>query len=746
MFASYDPDPDWLLVQEGFDARTNKHYEGAMAQGSGFLQLRASFEEGLADEPQDAEFVRTAESVTVEKPRFPVSRQGTFVPGVVGRDPLLNEVLLNLPFAADLAVFADGERFDLSRSRWTSHRRELDLRDGVLSRSAVWEASCGAAIELRWKRLVSMARPSLVYQELEARVLRGSAVLRCEAAVDGRCRTNGRVHTRTVSASADREGSAELALRTLEGVDLLYRMVLGAPDAAVRSAGADGERTFAAAEIAAAAGDAVLFSKRTVVATSRDGGVAADPGRFRNDDPGAFSASAAELYREHRDAWASYLERAGVEARGDPSVRKALRFSVYHLLRAPAKGDPRVSVCAKGHAGEAYFGRVFWDVDIYLLPFYCHAAPEIARDLVLFRCNCLDGARRNARRLGYPGARFPWESGTSGDEQCALWQYADGEVHITADVAYAIAYYAEATGDDDFLRDRGLEVLAETARYWLARIDFGPDGRGHLLGVMGPDEYKHFTRDNAYTVRMVQENLRLPLRLFDRLWAGDPDGAASFLGRIGATRGELEILSRAADSLRIPTSADGSLVLQCAEWEDYADIDIGSLWKDPSKPFGASVSQERIYRSKALKQADVLALMMMFPKEFSPAQVRAAFDHYEPRTTHDSSLSPVVHALVAARIGEAAAAGRFLRMAAALDLDAGRGGAAEGVHIANCGALWQAAAFGRLGLSFDGAGTPSCAPRAIDGLDAVSLAFERRGRRWRTDAGQGEETAAPVRV
>jgi len=341
---------------------------------------------------------------------------------------------------------------------------------------------------------------------------------------------------------------------------------------------------------------------------------------------------------------------------------------------------------AKGYAGDAYFGRFFWDTEVYLLPFYLYTDPERARTFVEFRIQTLPGARANARSYGYPGARYAWESDSEGYERCACWQYRDHEIHVTGDVVYAFAHFDRACPSVNFLRRRAAEAVVETARYWMSRIDYR-DGENtpSLLGVMGPDEYSPLTSNNAYTNRMAAFALQL---------------ASGEIGRAGgANEEERAAFAKTAAALPIPRSSNGRLVLQCEEFEKMADPRFDELWHDRTTAYATHASQERLYRSKAMKQADVLMLMALFPWEFSDEEVRAAWDYYLPFTTHDSSLSAGIHAIIACRLGLAEDAWKFWTMTAGHDLDIARRGAAEGIHIANAAASWMVVVFGFAGIA-----------------------------------------------
>lgn len=680
----------WILEQSSFDPATAKAFEGLFTQGWSWVHVRGSYEQPLPGEVQDAAYERRAANVTSEKFRERVSKWGCYVPGVFGPHPTLNAEMVNLPWPLELRVVVDGvelepgveshspaaacrpsppqarrsEERPEDQQPWSmpqGDRRRLDVRTGVLTREVTWRVG-GKTLELVFERFVSSVREGLIAQRISAR-----ASERCEieliAGIDGRVRTNGHDHFTLLQFGA-RGAWIACDVRT-DGDD------------AVRAACAlrhDGEGTQVELEerrgawraVIAAGAEPVMAEKITLV---RPGD---SPVPSLKDLP-LFDG----LLREHAAHMQRQWEACDVEIEGDDDSQLAMRAALYHLLRAHPRTST-VAIDAKGYAGEAYWGRFFWDTEAYLLPFYMHTQPELGRQLCAFRVRTLEGARANAKRYGYEGARYAWESDHRGIECCPNWQYADHEVHVTADVVYGFEHYARATGDEAFVSGEAGQAVLETARYWLGRVSRrAGDERVHLLGVMGPDEHTPIASNNAYTNRMVQRALELAARLAED--AGER-------GRFAA----------AARGLSLPRA--GELVLQCEEWPLLAEPEFDRTWLDRGRTYAAQVSQERLYRSKCLKQADVLMLMAMLPHEFSDAEVAAAWRAYVPYTTHDSSLSPGAHALVALRLGMREEAWKFWQRGKGLDLDVSHGGAAEGIHIAACGAMWQMAIYGFAGV------------------------------------------------
>ncbi len=669
----------WLLTESAFNPKTAKAYEGLFTQGSGYLHVRGSLEEHLSDCPQNIDRLRKPTNVTAE--RFPEtkSKWGTYVPGIYGPHPLLNWELINLPWFLGIALYVDGEKLDMELGCIRDYKRELCLRTATLTRGLTWCTKSGKTLKIFFKRFASAARPQLFIQRVRVIPLQDTTIV-VHSGIDADVRTNGHNHFRSVDFS--RTGNNSLCCTVLtDGNDTVWIETCLLADGAISwDWQRDDRRAELETKVEIQAGAEFVLEKRSAVCTTRD----LTNVTCREILDAAFQHTYEELHAEHCAVWEERWNRSDVQIEGDDTSQLAMRCAIYHLLRAHVPNDPRVAIDAKGYAGEAYFGRFFWDTEMYLLPFYLYTDPERARTLVGFRIRTLPGAKETAASYGYGGAKYPWEADRDGHDSCPNWQYADHEIHVTADVVYGFAHYAAATGEESFLTTECAEAIVETARYWLQRIDWRK-GEKHpsILGVMGPDEYSPITNNNSYTNRMVKFALSL---------------AAQVGPHAGASSEECKQFLHVAELLPIPRREDG-LVLQCEEFEKLAEPRFDELWIDRSLPFAAQVSQERLYRSKCLKQADVLMMMMLFPKDFTEWEIQAAWDYYLPYTTHDSSLSAGVHAIIACRLGLREQAWEFWKKTCGLDLDLRQGGAAEGIHIANAGASWQVAIFGFAGMA-----------------------------------------------
>lgn len=456
----------------------------------------------------------------------------------------------------------------------------------------------------------------------------------------------------------------------------------------------------------------------------RDGGVFERIGAYDPEPDVAATAgkSAAatgfdRLLREHERAWARRWRDAEVIVDGDPGLQHAIRFALFHLMSS-VDGEGAAAVGARGLSGSAYRGHVFWDSDVFVLPFLAATHPAAARAMLEYRVRRLPAARAAAHRLGRDGARFPWESAAGGGDvtppqvrlptgEVAAVHTGESEEHIVADVAWAAGCYLDWTADADFAAGPGRDLLVETARYWASRVRADAGGSAHIDAVTGPDEYHEHVDDNAYTAVMARWNLRR---------------AAALPGVAAADR----VAWRAvADALVDGYHPRSGLYEQFGGFFALEPLVIAEMVR---RPVAADLllGAARTARSQVIKQADVLMLHHLVPDEVVPGSLPANLDFYEPRTAHGSSLSPAVHAALLARVGRFEAALHWLDVAARIDLDDLTATTAGGLHLATMGGLWQALAFGVAGVRAAG-GRLVVDPRLPPGWGALELGLRFRG-------------------
>jgi trehalose/maltose hydrolase-like predicted phosphorylase len=423
-----------------------------------------------------------------------------------------------------------------------------------------------------------------------------------------------------------------------------------------------------------------------------------------------------QLLAGHRAAWGQRWDGTCVWIPDDLGAQLAVRFALFHLWSSVASHD-EAAVGARGLTGPGYAGHVFWDADVFVLPALCSMRPAAARAMLEYRLRRLPQARTNARLRGLSGARFPWESAATGAEVTPVSRRANGEwvpvltgqleEHIVADVAWAACHYAAWTGDSTFLTGAGHDLVTDTARYWASRCWTDVDGRAHIRHVIGPDEYHEAVDDNVYTNVLARWTLRRGADLtaspeeaaaWRELAASLVDGFDPGTGRHEQFRGYDQLEPLLATDLGTPPLA--------------ADLLLGSA---------------RVSASQVVKQPDVLMAHHLLPGELPAGSLAADLDHYLPRTSHGSSLSPAVTASLLARAGRADEAVGMLDIALRLDLDDLTGMTGSGLHLATLAGVWQALLFGFAGARVE-AGTLSLDPVLPSRWGSLRLRFRCMGR------------------
>ena len=587
----------------------------------------------------------------------------TIADGVIGTSaaPLLAHPAA-MPDVVAAGIYDGGGQFTdlLAAPRWAHLEgelqpgdrvvRRLDLRTGVLA-----EAIDGSTT-VRSVRFSSLARP-------------GVAVLRAE--VDRPERSSALTAPAGAVLSGLEEGYEWMATR-----------------------GNGGSITAAAWQQRAATG----LDRVAAYVPGPDG---AEPDRAVAALTGALDIGFDGLLSGHRRAWSRRWELADISIGGDEHLQTEIRTALFHLM-ASAADHGEAAVGARGLTGHAYRGHVFWDADLFVLPFLAATEPPAARAMLEYRFNRLPAALAAAQVEGHRGARFPWESADSGFDvtprsgrdhagRVVPIRTGEAEVHIVGDVAWAACCYVDWTGDAEFAAGAGLRILVETARFWASRIRLDRSGRAHIYGVIGPDEYHEPVDDNAYTNVLARWNLRRALAAATELGAGTVDDV------------ELQSWADLADRLIDGFDKETGVYEEFAGFFRLEPLLIRDV--APQRPITADLllGPARVHGAQVVKQADVLMLHHLLPDEVEPGSLRANLDYYEPRTAHGSSLSPGMHAALFARAGRLDEALANLRIAASIDFDDLSQTGAGGVHLAAMGGVWQALAYGFVGVRPQGA-------------------------------------------
>ncbi len=679
----------WSIVQKEFEPEKQHHSETIFTIGNGYLGTRGVFEEGYPDE-----------------------ERSTFVHGVFDDVPVVFTELANIPDWMELEVILAGERFSLATGQILSFERHLDLATATLQREVRWRSPRGRTTRLVFERFASLADPHLAGVRLQILPEDYDGIVEARAGIDGQADNLGFKHW-TPMAQKTGAHQAWLHCRTrATAIDLVMGITLevtGGQSAAYRPWDTRGHPTLAA-RARVSRGQALTVQKWAVFYTSRE--VKKPLSQVQRRLNALHKLCWEDAWAAHTAAWNAEWQRCDVEIDGDPEAQLAVRFNIFQLLIAAPRQDERVNIGAKTLSGYGYRGHAFWDTEIFMLPFFTYTRPEIAHNLLSYRWHNLSGARLKAQANGYHGAQYPWESAGTGEEVTPTWvpHYADRtkqiriwtgdiEIHISADIAYAIWQYWRATGDDEFMIRRGAEVILDTARFWASRVEWISERQRYEINdIIGPDEYHDHVDNSAYTNILTRWHLQTALGLTTWLQEKAPAVWQKYRTYLRLTQAELKNWQTVCERIYIPYDPQTGLIEQFSGYFQRKDVNLAEL-EPRTQSIQSLFGIEGACETQVLKQPDVLMLLYLLPDVYDERTLRANYAYYTPRTDHTfgSSLGPSIQAIMACKVGDPAAYEHFMRAARA-DLFDVRGNAGDGIHGASAGGLWQAVVFGFAGL------------------------------------------------
>jgi beta-phosphoglucomutase len=710
---------DWIVLETQFSPEFLHARETVFTIGNGYLGTRGSFEEGY---PQDI--------------------PATLIHGVFDTVPIVYTELANCPDWLPLSISINGESFRLDQGTILRYERSLDLRQGLLARKVRWCSPHGRTVDLCFERWASMVDPHVLAVRCEICPLDFEGFVEVQASLNGYPENQGFNHWELIrQGKGDR--SIWLSSRTRGShvnLGMTAQMTLFGADTPLQSTSVPGYPTLSTTFLVSA-GERYAVEKIMTVYTSRE-----------TEDPleAALARQAAlsdykTLRQEHTDAWAEIWEKSDVDIEGDTRAQLALRYNLFQLLICGSRTDDRVSIPAKTLSGFGYRGHVFWDTEIFILPFFTFTQPDTARRLLNYRYHTLDGARRKALNYGYKGAMYAWESADTGDEVTPRWSlpnqpYAedvriwcrDQEIHISADIAFAIWQYWQATQDDEWLRDYGAEIILDTAIFWSSRVDLNiKSERYEIREVIGADEYHEHVSNNAFTNRMAQWHFEQALFVCDWLHNNYPDKITELHSRLNLSEERRARWRDIAQNIWIPYDVNTGLIEEFEGFFKLKDIDLAA-YEPRKQSMQALLGIEGANQHQVLKQPDVLMLMylMRFNQSFPYDEklLEVNWDYYAPRTdiTYGSSLGPAIHAILSSDLQKNAEAYERFMQAAMVDLEDVRDNAADGIHGASAGGLWQAAVFGFGGVQLTPEG-PVATPHLPPGWTRLRFRLHWRG-------------------
>ncbi len=697
---SVTEDSRWLLTIDGWNPKWEPAVESVCALVNGYCGVRAAVEEG-SSVSRPATFVNGVFDAAHEL----VAQAATTPEHQVIAAP--TPELVKAPDWSRIRVIIEGVPLQLEKDHLLQQTRTLDMRRGVLVRE--WRVHDGMrTTRLRSLRFASLDDRHLLGQFLEITPEDWSGEIALEMLVEGEITSEGGVrHLVGVHTHQESDRLLISAVTSERKVSLC----LGAWARLTTHQGRqiDGTRECQERTLVhrwtfrAERGQSYTCERLCALFTSRDAPQPAELVLERLN--GGIATGLPALLKASARAWALRWGSADIHIDGDDVIQQQTRFALYHLIGCANPEDERASPGARSLTGERYKGHVFWDTEIFVLPFFVFTHPPTARALLMYRYHTLPAAREKAQALGYKGALYAWESTDTGVDVTPPFVFnAAGERleiltglqehHISADIGYAIWQYWKTTNDQEFFIQAGAEMLFEIARFWASRVFQGKDGHFHIRNVIGPDEYHETVNDNAYTNCMARWVLRRGIEAAGWLRVHHPEQFTALVDTVGLDEGEIVVWSRVAEKLVDNCERTTGIIEQ---YRGYFDLQPADLRKhDPRRQtMDVILGWQPLSKTQIIKQADVVMLLVLLGDHYPRHVWEANYRFYEPRTSHDSSLSASFHALMAARLGDLNDAERFFHIAANIDLDFEQGvTAAGGVHIAALGGMWQALVFG----------------------------------------------------
>jgi alpha,alpha-trehalose phosphorylase len=720
------PVEGWHVRETDFDLDSLPQSETIFSVSNGYLGLRGNLEEGA-----------------------PAFERGTYLNGFYESRPIVypesaygyavdDQAMLNVTDGKMISMVVDGDPFDVRTGELIEHNRVLDLRQGFVGREVVWESPSGRRISVRTRRLVSLTVPHLACMEYEVEALGPPEASPMAIEITSQLLANesdlrqsddpremaaywGQVLKPVWSFSdGDRIGLGHRVDRAELSMFCLTDHVVDSPvEFAAETTREDGSRIDRHYRVSLHAGQAVRIRKYLVYCYGDDDEAPGIPERIAGWMDSAREWSFEDLLDAQVNRLDEFWRECHIDIVGDDSLRQAVRFALFQVLQASALTDCN-GIPAKGLTGQGYNGHYFWDSEAYVLHALTYIAPDQAKESLRYRHSTLPRARQRAAELSRKGAMFPWRT-INGEEASSFFPAGTAEYHINGDIAHAIRHYAEISGDDAFLFAEGIEVLAETARFWLSLGFYNPRraGRFCINEVTGPDEYTALVDNNTFTNLMAKSNLAFAADVVDRMRDEVPDALAALVDKIGLADDEPAAWRAAAEAMYVHYDDERGVHGQDDSFLDKEPWDFAGTPAE-NYPLLLHYHPLDLYRSQVIKQADLVMAMFLHGGEFTDEQKTANFEYYDPITTADSSLSMCVQAIMAAEVGQLDKAWEYTQRTALTDLHNVQHNVHDGIHIASQAGTWLALACGFGGLRNQG-GVLHFRPQLPPDLEALGF-------------------------
>ena len=694
----YFAEDEWSVIEEGFDPAYNRVSESIMSLGNGRMGQRANFEEQYSGD----------------------TFQGTYVAGVYYPDktrvgwwkngyPEYFAKVLNATNWIGLDISLDGEALDLAKCEIMDFRRELNMQQGYLERSFRARMASGKELEVNTRRFLSMVDDETGAIRYTITPLNFSGTITVNAYLDGDVINEDSNYDEKFWDEISKEVKGQQALVNVRTRKLDFHVAT-------------------AMHWEVTCGDSPLTLKTNPILRTKYAGSVAE-WRIEEGQPCSIYKYAAVLSSENHQkdvletaawtvldhvvkkgfdqmmseqiaAWTSKWAEGDIQIEGDIAAQQGIRFNIFQLWQTYTGEDERLNIGPKGFTGEKYGGSTYWDTEAYCLPFYLSTADQrVARNLLVYRYKHLQKAIENAAKLGFTDGAALYPMVTMNGEECHNeWEITFEEIHRNGAIAYAIHSYINYTGDKDYLAEYGLEVLIGIARFWSQRINWSEERQQYvMLGVTGPNEYDNNVNNNWYTSTIACWSMDYARESLDWVKAQHPERYAAIMSKAGFEEKEMERWAHISDNMYFPYDEQRQIFLQQDGYLDKVQQFAREI-PEGEYPIHKHWSWDRILRSCFIKQPDVLLGLYFFEERYDEDTLRRNFEFYEPRTVHESSLSPCIHSIQAAKLGMKEKAYEMYLRTARLDLDNYNHDTDDGCHTTSMAGTWMSVVYGFGGM------------------------------------------------
>ncbi len=686
----YYKEDEWNIIEEGFDASMHESSESMFSIGNGKMGQRAMFEEYYSG--------KTLEGIYIAGVYYPdKTRVGWWKNGY----PEYFAKVLNSPNWLGVDIQIGSERLDLNTCKVRNFERKLDMQHSVLSRSFIAIFPSGKEIEVHTERFVSRVDDEIGAIRYCVKALNFTDTITCTTSINANVKNKDSNYDEVFWDGIEEIIKGErafvgvrtkkLGFEVYEGFTTTYQKNNETIKLVPSSSKKEKYVSFSVAT-AINEGETFEINKYVSVVSSMYYSDAQLKDACNKNLDTATAKGYEQLRNEHAISWEQLWEQCDVQIKGDVAAQQAIRFNILQLNQTYSGKDHRLNIGPKGFTGEKYGGSTYWDTEAYCIPFYLGTNHQkVARQLLQYRYNQLPKAIENAAKLGFTNGAALYPMVTMNGEECHNeWEITFEEIHRNGAIAYAIYNYINYTGDHSYLWEGGSEVLIGIARFWAQRIHWSDAKKQYVMhGVTGPNEYENNVNNNWYTNYIACWCMQYAAQAMAEVKEHYPKAYEGLLIKTKfAEAEELANWKHICENMFYPTSEELGIFLQQEGYLDKEQILAKDL-NPKERPINQHWSWDRILRSCFIKQADVLQGLYFFEDQFDLDTLKRNFDYYEPRTVHESSLSPCVHAILAAKLGYEEKAYEMYLRTSRLDLDDYNHEAHEGLHITSMAGTWM---------------------------------------------------------